>query len=83
MLLAFRGTFFVISFEEFDKLINFSSEQCVDFKNVNSEIKKKWQLRRNIALLPAKELKAETRYKRAQTAQFSRPTDKFMQPNMA
>ena len=44
-VLAFRGMFFV---EEFDKQINFSSEQCVDFKNVNGE---KWQLHCNIALM--------------------------------
>ena len=31
--------FFVNSFGEFDKLINFSSEQCVDLKNVNGNLK--------------------------------------------
>ena len=30
--------YFVNSFEEFDKLINFSSEQFVDFKNVNGNL---------------------------------------------
>ena len=35
----FGETFFVNSFEEFDKQINFSSEQCVDFKKINGKIK--------------------------------------------
>ena len=36
----FGETFFVNSFEDIDKQINFSSEQCVDFKSVNGKIKK-------------------------------------------
>ena len=38
--LAYRGNVLCqCSFGEFDKLINFSSEQCVDLKNVNGNLK--------------------------------------------
>ena len=38
-VLAFRGTFFVNSFEKFDKQINFSLNNVLTSKTLNGEIK--------------------------------------------